>query len=239
MDIEIFPDAESAAEEAARMIAAEARRAVAARGRFVVAFSGGRSPWLMLCALASADVPWDKVDIAQVDERVAPEGDPDRNFTHLRESLLERAPVPPAHVHPMPVEEPNLEAAARRYARLLTDLAGSPAVLDLIHLGIGPDGHTASLVPGDPVLEITDADVAVTGEYQGRRRMTLTYPIINRCRRILWLVTDREKAPALRRLCDGDRTIPAGRVRRQDAVVLADSAAAQELGENFRSQAKP
>ena len=190
-------------------------RAVAERGRFVVAFSGGHTPWLMLRALADEDVPWDSVHIVQVDERAAPSGDRDRNFTHLRSSLLDHAPVPPGHVHAMPVEEPDLAAAAAQYARTLQSLAGSPSVLDLVHLGLGPDGHTASLVPGDPVLEVTNADVAVTGVYQGRRRMTMTYPILNRARRILWLVTGRREgrnAPAAvqRRSVDSGR---AGAVR--------------------------
>ena len=126
----------------------------------------------------------------------------------------------------MPVEAPDLEAAAKRYARALQEIAGSPPVLDLVHLGLGPDGHTASLVPGDPALEITDSDVAMTGLYQGRRRMTLTYPILNRSRRILWVVTGKEKAEMLARLRDGDRSIPAGRVRRDTAWMLADRAAA-------------
>jgi 6-phosphogluconolactonase len=126
----------------------------------------------------------------------------------------------------MPVEEPDLQASAARYALTLQEVAGSPPVLDLVHLGLGPDGHTASLVPGDPVLDVTDADVALTGVYQGRRRMTLTYPIINRSRRILWLVTGSEKAGMLVRLRDGDPSIPAGRVRQDQALVIADRAAA-------------
>ena len=164
--------------------------------------------------------------VVQVDERVAPAGDPDRNLTHLRESLLEHAPLPPEQIHAMPVEEKDLEAAAASYARLLQQIAGSPPVLDLAHLGLGPDGHTASLVPGDPVLDVTDRDVALTGLYQQRRRMTLTYPMLNRSRRILWLVTGPEKAEMLARLQRGDASIPAGRVRQDKAQVLADRAAA-------------
>jgi 6-phosphogluconolactonase len=160
---------------------------------------------------------------------VAPAGDPDRNLTHLRESLLDRTPLRPEQVHAMPVEQADLEAAATRYARTLQEVAGSPPVLDLAHLGLGPDGHTASLVPGDPVLGVTDWDVAVTGVYQGRRRMTLTYPILNRSRRVLWLVTGGGKADMLVRLRDGDKTIPAGRVRQDQALVLADQAAAARL----------
>jgi 6-phosphogluconolactonase len=129
----------------------------------------------------------------------------------------------------MPVESPDLEVAAARYAATLREIAGSPPVLDLVHLGLGPDGHTASLVPGDPVLDVTSADVTLTRIYQGRRRMTLTYPIINRSRQILWLVTGSEKVEMLGRLRKGDTSIPAGRVRQDQAVVFADKAAAGQL----------
>ena len=230
MKIEVLADADAVAREAAAIIAAEARTTVAARGRFIMAVSGGHTPWLMLRTLADETVPWAGVYVAQVDERVAPAGDPDRNLTHFRESLLEHAPLRPEHIYAMPVESPDLEAAAARYAVALSEIAGSPPVLDLVHLGLGPDGHTASLVPGDPVLEVTDADVALTGVYQGRRRMTLTYPILNRSRRILWLVTGSEKAGMLIRLRDGDLSIPAGRVRQEKALVLADRAAAGQTG---------
>jgi 6-phosphogluconolactonase len=229
MKLEVFDDVDSVAQGAAEAIAADAREAVAARGRFLLAVSGGHTPWVMLRALADQQVPWNAVHIYQVDERVAPEGDPDRNLTHLRESLLQHAPLPPAHVHAMPVEAADLEAAAMRYAEALREIAGSPPVLDLVHLGLGPDGHTASLVPGDAVLNVTDRDVALTGAYQGRRRMTLTYPMLNRARQVLWIVTGKDKTEMLRRLRDGDRSIPAGRVQREAARLLADRAAAGQL----------
>lgn len=228
MQIEIVSDAEAVAHRAAVLIAEQARAAVAARGRFTLAVSGGTTPWQMLRALAEQDVPWPHLQLFQIDERVAPLGDPDRNLTHLHESLLERTPLAREQIHAMPVEESNLASAAGHYAETLRRIAGSPAVLDLAHLGLGPDGHTASLVPGDPVLQIVDADVALTGEYQGRRRMTLTYPMLNRSRRILWVVTGDAKQAMLKRLRDGDPAIPAGRVSRQQALVLADRAAAGE-----------
>lgn len=230
MEIKVLADADAVAGEAAQLIAAEARAAVAARGRFIMAVSGGRTPWQMLRALAVEDVPWKDVHVAQVDERVAPAGHADRNLTHLRESLLERAPLPPNQIYAMPVEEKDLEAAARSYARTLQQIAGSPPMLDLAHLGLGPDGHTASLVHGDPALKVANADVALTGVYQGRRRMTLTYPMLNRSRRVLWLVTGAEKAGMLQRLRDADSSIPAGRVRQDQALVLADRAATGEPG---------
>jgi 6-phosphogluconolactonase len=200
---------------------------VADRGRFIIAVSGGRTPWQMLRLLADEKVPWKGVHVVQVDERVAPACDPDRNLTHLRESLMKHAPLRPEQVYAMPVEEKDLELAARRYALTLREIAGSPPVLDLVHLGLGPDGHTASLLPGDPVLDVTDTDVALTEVYQGRRRMTLTYPILSRSRRILWMVTGSDKAGMLVRLRDDDLSIPAGRVRRDHALVFADRAAAQ------------
>jgi len=166
VNVEILADADTAARRAAGVIAYDAREAVAARNCFVMAVSGGKSPWIMLRALANEDVPWKKVHVFQVDERVAPAADPDRNLAHLRESLLDHAPLRPDHVHAMPVEAADLDRAAEQYAQTLREVAGSPPVLDLVHLGLGPDGHTASLVPGDPALDVTDADVAVTGPYR-------------------------------------------------------------------------
>ena len=237
MNIKVYPDEDAVAGKAAAIIADAARAAVTSRGRFTLAVSGGRTPWLMLRALAAEKLPWRQVHVFQVDERLAPAGDPDRNFTHLRDSLLDHAPLSPDHVHAMPVETAELNRAAEQYARTLQDIAGLPPVLDLIHLGLGPDGHTASLVPGDPVLDVTDVDVAVTGPYQGRRRMTLTVPIINRSRLVLWLVTGGEKAEALVRLREGDQSIPGSRVRRNDALVLADCAAAARLGSEEKLEA--
>jgi 6-phosphogluconolactonase len=225
VNIEILADADAVARKGAAIIAQEARLAVSTRGRFTLAVSGGHTPWLMLRALADEDVPWKSVRVVQVDERVAPAGDPDRNLTHVRESLLEHVPIPPQHVYPMPVETSDLQSAAADYARTLQELVGLPTILDLVHLGLGPDGHTASLVLGDPVLDIADTDVALTGVYQGRQRMTLTYPIINRARRILWLVTGGEKVAMFKRLCAGDRSIPAGRVRQDCALAVVDRAA--------------
>ena len=225
----MLEDATAVAAEAAKVIASEGRGVVAARGRFTMAVSGGQTPWLMLRALAREDLPWDKVFITQVDERVAPAGSKERNLTYLRDSLLAHAPLPPENVCAMPVDSPDLEAAARQYALDLREIAGASPVLDLVHLGLGPDGHTASLVPGDPVLEVTDADVALTQPYQERRRMTLTFPAINRARRILWVVTGAEKAGMLLCLRNGDVTIPAGVVSRDQALVLADRTAAASL----------
>jgi UDP-N-acetyl-D-glucosamine dehydrogenase len=222
MQVQALFDENAAAAEAAEVIAVHAREAVGARGRFVAALSGGGTPWKMVRILAEKDLPWDKIWLAQVDERVAPEGHPDRNLTQLRECLA-AAPLPAAHILAMPVDAENLEEAAERYTTRLSELCGTPPVLDLVHLGLGTDGHTASLVPGDPVLDVEERDVAITGVYQGWRRMTLTYPVINRARQILWLVTGSAKAEMLRRTSiDHDDSIPAGRVRRDAVLVLTD-----------------
>jgi 6-phosphogluconolactonase len=171
-----------------------------------------------------------------VDERIAPKGDADRNLTHLRESLLENTPLDPKHIYAMPVESPDPLAAAAEYAKTLEKIAGSPSVLDLVHLGLGPDGHTASLVPNDPVLQVADRDVAITDFYQGRKRMTLTYPIINRARQILWVVTGSEKVGPLAQLLNADPSIPGGRIRQEQAFVLADRASAGAMKERTQSK---
>jgi 6-phosphogluconolactonase len=222
--IEVLAEDGAVATCAAAFIAGEARNAVSARGRFLIAVSGGHTPWQMLKRLAELALPWDHVHVFQVDERIAPDGDPDRNLTHVRDCLL-GAPLPAGQLHPMPVGNPDLQLAADRYARELQDIAGTPPTLDLIHLGLGPDGHTASLVPGDPVLEVADRDVALTNLYQNRRRMTLTYPVLDRARRVLWVVTGAEKQSMVKRLIEGDRSIPAGRVRPDNALIICDKAA--------------
>lgn len=214
--VEVLADPAAVARRGAEVVSAAAAEAIDARGRFTFAVSGGRTPWAMFAELPAA-LPWEKITIFQVDERVAPDGDADRNLTHLLASL---PPGAAADVRPMPVDADELEQAAAAYA------ASLPDAFDLVHLGLGPDGHTASLVPGDPVLDVADRDVAVTGVYQRRRRVTLTYPALNRARRILWLVTGADKRDAFGRLRDGDGSIPGGRVNRAHALVLADAAAA-------------
>lgn len=219
-ELEVLPDAEAAARRAAEVVAETARSAVQERGAFALAVSGGRSPSLMFADLATRDVPWRHTGIWQVDERVAPDGHPDRNLTALLASL---PPDARGTVRPMPVTDDDLEAAAARYATSL------PERFDLVHLGLGDDGHTASLVPGDPVLDVADREVAVTGVYRGRRRMTFTYPLLDRQPFVLWLVTGEDKAAVLPLLLAGDASIPAGRVRAARQLVLADGAAASAL----------
>jgi len=229
LKIEVHADAAAVARHAAAWIAGAAMQAIAQRDRFVIALSGGTTPWPMLQVLATETIDWRKVHVVQVDERAAPIDSPDRNLTHLRDALLARVPLPAAQVYPMPVEDDDLAAAAKNYGRSLARLSGSPPLLDLVQLGLGADGHTASLVPGDPVLEVNGADVAVTAPYRGRCRMTLTYPIINRARHILWLVTGADKAETVARFVRGDPSLPASRVSREPALLLADRAAAALL----------
>jgi 6-phosphogluconolactonase len=215
-ELEVSADPAAVAARAASYVAARARAAVSERGRFTFAVSGGHTPWAMFAELARLDVPWPDVELFQVDERVAPDGDPDRNLTHLRESIGDA----PARVHPMPVNDPDLDKAAAAYAIEL------PERFDMVHLGLGPDGHTASLVPGDPVLDAIDELVAVTQPYQGHRRMTLTYPALARADQLLWLITGGDKRDPLAKLLAGDESIPAGRVQAARSLVLADAAAA-------------
>lgn len=215
----VAADAEALATQAAELVAARARSSVAQRGSFSFAVSGGRTPWAMFADLMTRTVPWEGVRIFQVDERVAPDGAAERNLTHLEDALGDT----PVEVLAMPVTDPDLEQAAARYAELLPD------AFDLVHLGLGPDGHTASLVPSDPVLSVTDRLVAVTEPYQDNRRMTLTYPALERADETLWLVAGEDKRDALAKLLASDPSIPAGRVRVRRSVILADAAAAKGL----------
>ena len=217
-------DPESAARVAAAEIADVCRHAARERGHALVAFSGGETPWRMLRALRSMDLPWDRTWVAQVDERIAPHGDERRNLARLAEILVREGPLPAAQLLAMPVEEGDVDAAAADYQRLLERHGGRPLRIDLVQLGLGTDGHTASLVPGDPVLEVADRDVATSGEYQGLRRMTLTYPAIDRARRRLWLVTGAAKAARLGELLNAESGdgAPSVRVVRADSTVIAD-----------------
>jgi 6-phosphogluconolactonase len=219
IELEVVADERAAARRGAELIAAAGQAAVAERGIFELAMSGGRTPWTMLAFLGDLEeMPWGETELFQVDERVAAPGSEDRNLTHLVLGLsLEHQPA----LRPMPVTQRDLAAAAREYESSLPD------ALDVVHLGLGPDGHTASLVPDDAVLDVADRRVALTaGDYQGHRRMTLTYPALAAAGRIVWLVTGEEKREPLARLLAGDESIPAGRVANDDMLVVADEAAA-------------
>lgn len=200
--------------------------AVAQHGHATIAVSGGETPWLMLRALREQSLPWRLIRVAQVDERVAAAGDFQRNLTRLAAILVRDGPLPRSNLIAMPVGGTDLEAAAAAYQARLEEAAGRPVVFDLVQLGLGTDGHTASLIPGDPALEVRDRDVAVTGEYHGLRRMTLTYPALERAGRRLWLVTGAAKSTCLAELVDGRGNTPASRVPREGSLVVADREAA-------------
>jgi len=219
IELEVAGDEKAASKRAAELIAAAGAEAAAERGRFAFAMSGGRSPWAMLAILGGLEqMPWEQTELFQVDERVAAPGDQDRNLTHM---VLGLSMAHQPSLRPMPVTQRDLDDAARTYEESLPDR------FDLIHLGLGPDGHTASLVPNDPVLDVTDRRVAMTAEpYQDHRRMTLTYPALNDARRIVWLITGPDKRDPLQKLLAGDESLPAGRVRNEHMVVVADEAAA-------------
>ncbi len=219
IDLEVPGDDRAAARRAAELIAEAGAAAVAERGIYGFAMSGGRSPWAMLAMLDDDErMPWEETELFQVDERIASPGSQDRNLTHI---ILALSMGHQPSLRPMPVTHRDLDEAAREYESSL------PERLDLIHLGLGPDGHTASLVPGDAVLEVRDRGVAVTASsYQDHRRMTITYPTIEAGRRVLFLVTGAEKQEALQKLLAGDESIPAGRVKNGSIVVVADEAAA-------------
>lgn len=226
MRLKIAHDPERAAEIAAADIARACADAVASRGTATIALSGGETPWLMLRELRHFDLPWRNVYVAQVDERVAPRGDPTRNFTRIEQILVREGPLPAANLLAMPVERVDLDDAAADYQRALESRTGTPLMLDLVQLGLGADGHTASLVPGDAALGMLDRDTAVTAEYAGQRRMTLTLPAINRARRRTWLVTGVQKRARLVELLAASGGAPATSVRREDALVVADEDAA-------------
>jgi 6-phosphogluconolactonase len=223
------PDPETSARCATAYIARYIEKALTRQARFVMALSGGSTGIVLLKALKRAEIPWSRVEVIQVDERVSPHADPARNLYHLRRTLVDEGPVPDARIHAMPVDAADSSTACNEYQTLLEHLAGTPPVLDLVHLGLGEDGHTASLVPDDPGLRENRMSVTTTHQYRGYRRMTLTYPILNRAHRIVWLVTGLDKSAMLARLVTGDTAIPAGHVRRTASIVFADQAAVRDL----------
>ena len=229
MEIRTFQSSNEVAREAALYIADRIRENIAKKGFFTLAISGGRTPWEMIKELATEDLPWEKVFLFQVDERVAPDGHPDRNLTQLFKSIQDSPLINRLNIFPMHVIAEDLEEACAEYSENIKRITET-GKLDLIHLGIGTDGHTASLIPGDSVLEVGDKNVALTDSpYQGRERMTLTYPLINQAEKILWIVTGEEKAEMLERLLQQDSTIPAGKINQSHAIILTEESAAVRI----------
>ncbi len=239
MRLEIAKTAAGAAEVAARLIATVLSISLGRRTRASIALSGGNSPLPMLKALAREPLDWSAIHVYQVDERVVARGDSARNLGSLDEILVWRGPLPRRNLHPMWVDRANLYGAAESYARELAQVAGDPAILDVVHLGLGTDGHTASLFPGDPVLEIEDRSVALTKEHNGYRRMTLTLPVLSRARSVVWFATGADKAGVVGELYAGGAPFPAGRVSRRRAILVADEAAGREASIPKRRRPKP
>ena len=225
MKTEIFPQAEQVAARGAAYLEQAIRGALTHQKSFSLAISGGRTPWEMLKLLSKADLPWQRINLFQVDERVAPDGHPDRNLTQLFQAIAGTPMVTQLRIFPMPVTAEDLDAAATEYTEVLNEVTEGKG-LDLIHLGLGSDGHTASLVPGDEVLAVQNRLVACTqNNYQGRIRMTLTYPLLNAAKQILWVVTGSEKKEMVQRMLQQDPSIPAGSIRSENALLLVDQAA--------------
>ena len=234
MRILVLPSADAAAERAADWLRVEVGRATTQRGKCLLALSGGRTPRRMLHDLRRLRVHWNSVEVFQVDERVVPANDERRNARQIAEMLVAPDGLDASQFHAMPVERQPLAAGADDYAALLAERCGTPPVFDVVQLGLGADGHTASLLPGDALLDDGDRDVAISAVYQGVPRMTLTYRVLDSARHRLWLVTGADKARALRALWEGDRSSPAGRVARESALVFADAAAAAALPAELR-----
>jgi 6-phosphogluconolactonase len=225
MKTELFPTADQVAAGAAAYLEQEIRDALTHQKSFSLAISGGRTPWEMLKILSKADLPWKRVNLFQVDERVAPDGHADRNLTQLFQAIVGTPMVTQLRIFPMPVLAEDLEEGCREYTQVLDEITESKG-LDLIHLGLGSDGHTASLVPEDGVMEVQDRLVACTqNTYQGRIRMTLTYPLLNAAKQLLWIVTGSEKQEMVKRLLQQDPSIPAGSIRQEKALLMVDQAA--------------
>jgi 6-phosphogluconolactonase len=229
MEIRTFQTAEEVAKEAANYLADRIREQLAKKNFFTMAISGGRTPWEMIKELAKEDLEWEKVFLFQVDERIAPDGHPDRNLTQLFKSIENTKLPTRLNIFPMHVIAEDLDLACEEYADYIKSITET-GKLDLVHLGMGADGHTASLIPGDEVLEVQDKTVALTSHpYQGRKRMTLTYPLINQAEKILWIITGEEKAEMLERLLQQDPTIPAGKINQSHAIILTEESAAIKI----------
>lgn len=229
MEIRTFQSADQVAKEAASYIADRIRENIARKGHFTFAISGGRTPWAMIKELAKEDLPWEKTFLFQVDERIAPDTHPDRNLTQLFKVIEGSKLVLRLNIFPMRVNAEDLSEACADYESHINRMTGN-GKLDLIHLGIGTDGHTASLVPDDPILEVMEKGVDITGNaYQGRLRMSLTYPLINQAEKILWVITGEEKAEMLNRLLHKDQSIPAGKIDQHHAIVLTEESTSVKI----------
>lgn len=235
MSVRLFETPKELAEAAARAFVEEAARAIDERGRFAVALAGGSTPEATYEILArdhAGDVDWPNVHVFFGDERTVPPDHEDSNYRMARESLLERVPM--GSVHRMRGELPPEEAAASYEGELKEFFGETPPVLDLVMLGIGPDGHTASLFPETSALEVTDRLVVANPVPKlDTTRLTLTAPVLSSARAVDFLVAGEGKAEALREILEGDadpRRYPAKLVRPPGGPTwMVDRAAAQSL----------
>ena len=231
-EVRVSPDAETLAREAARYFIEIARDAAKQRGRFAVALSGGSTPKSLYSLLASAEfrdqVPWAQTHWFWGDERCVPPDDPQSNYRMVKEALLSKAPVPPSNVHRMAGEDAEPERAARRYEQELRTFFGGLPCLDLVLLGLGEEGHTASLFPGSPALEEQERwVVAPYVEKLKSHRLTLTLPVINAAANVAFLVAGAGKREILKQVTSSEGDLPAQQVRpkRGKLVWMADEAA--------------
>lgn len=227
MEWGVSKDVAGAESAAAAFIAQCLRHAVQERGLATLAISGGRSPWGMFERLSDQSVEWDQVHVLQVDERIVPLDDSARNWSQFLEGALAQR-IPPQNRHPMPVEADDVELAIGRYSATLIQWAGVPPQLDVVHLGLGQDGHTASLFADDVLLQDRRHWVGVSKVYEGHRRLTLTLPVLNSARSVVWFAVGAGRREILKRLREGDESIAAGHVRRDRAVVFTDAAAVDQ-----------
>ncbi len=223
--LDVLPDPDALARHAAELMLAAAR---ATDGPFTVALSGGSTPKRLYQLLATLPFPWERTHWFWGDERFVPPDDPASNYRMTREALLSHVRVPADHIHPVPTVGLTPHDAATRYeSTLRAILAPERPLFDVVLLGLGTDGHTASLFPGKPMLEERDRWVGATDDPQGAPRITLTYPALESSRETLFLVAGADKKERLREVLAGDRRLPAARLQPQGALrFLADRAAA-------------
>jgi len=220
MRVEVYATPAAAAARAAALVKDCIESAIAGRGLAAIALSGGKTPVGMLSELASAPIDWPRVHVFQVDERLVGEHDTRRNWRVIR-AAFERSGLPASHLHAMPLDAASPEAGAREYARELRAAVGTPSVLDAVHLGLGEDGHTASLFPGDAAVDAA-GEIALSGIHDGMRRMTLTLETINRARARIWLVTGPAKRAIVKRLLEPGAGLIASRVRSAESILVLD-----------------
>ncbi len=237
-EVRICPDRQTLVETAYTLIIERVRTALTERQSCSIALSGGSTPQPLYAALALADLPWDRIQIFWGDERYVPASNPDSNYGMTRRVWLDLVPIPAANVHPMPTDLSQPQLAAAEYDRQITAHfgleSGSIPVFDIVLLGMGDDGHTASLFPHTTALSVVDRLVTV-GDKDGQPRLTFTFPLINQARSTIFLVSGASKQTALTAVfaSTGDITAyPSRGVKPQGELLWLLDAAAGELVSN-------